>query len=81
MWEFSKVGAFKARGAMNAALQLPADKRSKELLLIPPEITHKLLHVPEKFWAFPPHRDAEQCSINKKEGVKGYGGQIFVNVS
>lgn len=72
------VGAFKARGAMNAALQLPADKRSKGVA------THssgnhaqaiaragKILGIPA-YIVMP--SNAPQI---KKEGVKGYGGQIF----
>ncbi|MFN8334915.1 MAG: pyridoxal-phosphate dependent enzyme [Cyclobacteriaceae bacterium] len=75
---FQKVGAFKARGAMNAALQLPADKRSKGIA------THssgnhaqaiaragKILGIPA-YIVMP-----NNAPLIKKEGVKGYGGQIF----
>ncbi len=75
---FQKVGAFKARGAMNAALQLSDAQRSKGIA------THssgnhaqaiaragKILKIPA-YIVMP--NNAPQI---KKEGVKGYGGQIF----
>lgn len=73
-----KVGAFKARGAMNAALQIPEAQRSKGIA------THssgnhaqaiaragKILGIPA-YIVMP--NNAPQI---KKEGAKGYGGQIF----
>lgn len=73
-----KVGAFKARGAMNAALQIPEAQRSKGIA------THssgnhaqaiaragKILGIPA-YIVMP--SNAPQI---KKDGVKGYGGQIF----
>jgi threonine dehydratase len=73
-----KVGAFKARGAMNAALKIPESDRSKGIA------THssgnhaqaiaragKILCVPA-YIVMP--NNAPQI---KKDGVKGYGGQIF----
>lgn len=73
-----KIGAFKARGAMNAALQIPEAQRSKGIA------THssgnhaqaiaragKILGVPA-YIVMP--NNAPQI---KKDGVKGYGGQIF----
>lgn len=75
---FQKVGAFKARGAMNAALQIPATQRSKGIA------THssgnhaqaiaragRILDTPA-YIVMP--NNAPQI---KKEGVKSYGGQIF----
>jgi threonine dehydratase len=75
---FQKVGAFKARGAMNAALSLPPEKRVKGLA------THssgnhaqavaraaKILGV--KSYIVMPHTAPEI----KKRGVRGYGGEIF----
>lgn len=75
---FQKVGAFKARGAMNAALQIPESDRSKGIA------THssgnhaqaiaragKILGIPA-YIVMP--SNAPQI---KKDGVKGYGGQIF----
>lgn len=72
------VGAFKARGAMNAALQISETLRSKGIA------THssgnhaqaiaragKILNVPA-YIVMP--NNAPQI---KKDGVKGYGGQIF----
>lgn len=73
-----KVGAFKARGAMNAALQIPAAQRAKGIA------THssgnhaqaiaragKILGIPT-YIVMP--NNAPQI---KKVGVKGYSGQIF----
>lgn len=75
---FQKVGAFKARGAMNAALQIPMEERSKGIA------THssgnhaqaiaraaKILGIPS--YIVMPHNAPEI----KKKGVKGYEGQIF----
>ncbi len=75
---FQKVGAFKARGAMNAALQLPLEQRSKGIA------THssgnhaqaiaraaKILGIPS-FIVMP-----STAPEIKKKGVRGYGGQIF----
>jgi len=73
-----KIGAFKARGAMNAALQLTPEQRSKGIA------THssgnhaqaiaraaKILGIPS-YIVMP--RTAPEV---KKKGVRGYGGQIF----
>ncbi|HEY3429685.1 MAG TPA: pyridoxal-phosphate dependent enzyme [Cyclobacteriaceae bacterium] len=75
---FQKIGAFKARGAMNAALQLTQEQRSKGIA------THssgnhaqaiaraaKILGIPS--YIVMPHSAPEI----KKKGVRGYGGQIF----
>jgi threonine dehydratase len=75
---FQKVGAFKARGAMNAALQISPDNRSKGIA------THssgnhaqaiaraaKILNMPA-YIVMP-----NNAPKIKKDGVKGYGGQIF----
>lgn len=75
---FQKVGAFKARGAMNAALQLSDADRAKGIA------THssgnhaqaiaragRILGIPA-YIVMP--SNAPQI---KKEGVKGFGGQIF----
>lgn len=75
---FQNVGAFKARGAMNAALQISEDNRTKGIA------THssgnhaqavaraaKILGVPA-YIVMP-----NNAPLIKKEGVKGYGGQIF----
>src|SRR5687768_2941917 len=73
-----KIGAFKARGAMNAALQLTTEQRAKGIA------THssgnhaqaiaraaKILGIPS-YIVMP--RTAPEI---KKKGVHGYGGQIF----
>lgn len=72
------VGAFKARGAMNAAMQIRPDQRPKGIA------THssgnhaqaiaraaKILGIPA-YIVMP-----NNAPLIKKEGVKGYGGQIF----
>jgi threonine dehydratase len=75
---FQKVGAFKARGAMNAALSLTPEERAKGIA------THssgnhaqaiaraaKILGI-KSYIVMP--RTAPEI---KKRGVKGYGGEIF----
>lgn len=75
---FQKVGAFKARGAMNAALSLTPEQRAKGIA------THssgnhaqaiaraaKILGI-KSYIVMP--RTAPEI---KKRGVKGYGGEIF----
>ncbi|GIL21914.1 MAG: serine/threonine dehydratase [Bacteroidota bacterium] len=75
---FQKIGAFKARGAMNAALSLDEEQRAKGLA------THssgnhaqalaraaKILGV-KSYIVMP--RTAPEI---KKRGVRGYGGEIF----
>lgn len=75
---FQKVGAFKARGAMNAALSLPKDQLQKGIA------THssgnhaqaiaraaRILGV-KSYIVMP--RTAPEI---KKRGVRGYGGEIF----
>ncbi len=75
---FQKVGAFKARGAMNAALKLSPEQRVKGVA------THssgnhaqalaraaKILGI-KSFIVMP--RTAPEI---KKRGVRGYGGEIF----
>lgn len=75
---FQKIGAFKARGAMNAALLLKAEDRAKGIA------THssgnhaqavaraaKILGI--KSYIVMPTSASEM----KRRGVKGYGGEIF----
>lgn len=75
---FQKIGAFKARGAMNAALQLSPEQRAKGIA------THssgnhaqaiaraaKILGIPS--YIVMPSNAPEI----KKKGVRGYGGEIF----
>ncbi len=76
---FQKIGAFKARGAMNAALLLHAEDRAKGIA------THssgnhaqavaraaKILGI--KSYIVMPNNSSEM----KRRGVKGYGGEIFL---
>jgi threonine dehydratase len=75
---FQKIGAFKARGAMNAALQLTPEQRAKGIA------THssgnhaqaiaraaKILGI-KSFVVMP-----TTTAAIKKKGVVGYGGEIF----
>src|ERR1700704_2316383 len=75
---FQKVGAFKARGAMNAVLSLSREERARGVA------THssgnhaqalaraaKIMGI--KAYVVMPSTAAEI----KKQGVKGYGGEIF----
>jgi len=75
---FQKVGAFKSRGAMNAALSLTPEQRARGIA------THssgnhaqaiaraaKILGI--KSYIVMPHTAPEI----KKQGVRGYGGEIF----
>jgi threonine dehydratase len=75
---FQKIGAFKARGAMNAALQIPTAKRSKGIAAHSSGNHAQAMARAGKILGIPAYivmpSNAPQI---KKEGVKGYGGQIF----
>lgn len=75
---FQKVGAFKARGAMNAALSLPPEKRAKGLATHSSgnhaqAIARAAKILGTKSYIVMP-RTAPEI---KKQGVRGYGGEIF----
>ncbi len=75
---FQKVGAFKARGAMNAALSLPPDKLVKGLATHSSgnhaqAIARAAKILGTKSYIVMP-RTAPEI---KKQGVRGYGGEIF----
>ncbi len=75
---FQKVGAFKARGAMNAALSLPPDKLAKGLATHSSgnhaqAIARAAKILGTKSYIVMP-RTAPEI---KKQGVRGYGGEIF----
>jgi threonine dehydratase len=73
-----KVGAFKARGAMNAALQIPESIRSKGIATHSSGNHAQAIARAGKILGTPAYivmpSNAPQI---KKDGVKGYGGQIF----
>ena len=75
---FQKVGAFKARGAMNAALQLTDAQRSKGITAHSSGNHAQAMARAGKILGIPAYivmpSNAPQI---KKEGVKGYGGRIF----
>lgn len=75
---FQKVGAFKARGAMNAALQIPATQRSKGIATHSSGNHAQAIARAGRILGTPAYivmpNNAPQI---KKEGVKSYGGQIF----
>lgn len=75
---FQKVGAFKARGAMNAALSLSPEKRAKGLATHSSgnhaqAIARAAKILGTKSYIVMP-RTAPEI---KKQGVRGYGGEIF----
>ena len=75
---FQKVGAFKARGAMNAALKLPADKRTHGIATHSSgnhaqALARAAMILGIKSYIVMP-RTAPEI---KKRGVRGYGGEIF----
>lgn len=75
---FQKVGAFKARGAMNAALSLTPDQLAKGLATHSSGNHAQALARAAKILGVPAYivmpRTAPEI---KKRGVRGYGGEIF----
>jgi len=75
---FQKVGAFKARGAMNAILKLTPEQRSKGVATHSSGNHAQALARAAKIIGVPSYivmpRTAPEI---KKRGVKGYGGEIF----
>lgn len=75
---FQKVGAFKARGAMNAILKLTHEERSKGVGTHSSGNHAQALARAAKIVGVPSYivmpRTAPEI---KKRGVRGYGGQIF----
>lgn len=75
---FQKVGAFKARGAMNAALKLTQQERQKGVATHSSGNHAQALARAAKILGIPSYivmpRTAPEI---KKRGVKGYGGEIF----
>lgn len=75
---FQKVGAFKARGAMNAALQLSDAERAKGIATHSSGNHAQAIARAGRILGMPAYivmpSNAPQI---KKEGVKGFGGQIF----
>lgn len=73
-----KVGAFKARGAMNAVLKLTPEQRSKGVATHSSGNHAQALARAAKIVGIPSYivmpRTAPEI---KKRGVKGYGGEIF----
>ena len=75
---FQKVGAFKARGAMNAALKLSREQQQKGLATHSSGNHAQALARAARMLGVPAYivmpRTAPEI---KKRGVRGYGGQIF----
>ncbi len=75
---FQKVGAFKARGAMNAILKLTPEQRSKGVATHSSGNHAQALARAAKIMGVPSYivmpRTAPEI---KKRGVRGYGGEIF----
>lgn len=75
---FQKVGAFKARGAMNAVLQIPLEERAKGVATHSSgnhaqAVARAAQIIGMKAYIVMPHNSAEI----KKKGVLSYGGEIF----
>lgn len=75
---FQKVGAFKARGAMNAALQVTPEQRTKGITAHSSGNHAQAIARAAKILKIPSYivMPANAPEI-KKKGVRGYGGQIF----
>lgn len=75
---FQKVGAFKARGAMNAALKLPADKRVRGVATHSSGNHAQALARAAKILGIRSYIVMPRIAPEiKKRGVRGYGGEIF----
>jgi threonine dehydratase len=75
---FQKVGAFKARGATNAALQLSAEQRAKGIATHSSGNHAQAIARASKILGIPSYIVMPSTAPEiKKRGVRGYGGQIF----
>lgn len=75
---FQKIGAFKARGAMNAALALPADERKKGLATHSSGNHAQALARAARILNTPSYIVMPKTAPDvKKKGVRAFGGQIF----
>lgn len=75
---FQKVGAFKARGAMNAALQLSEEQRKKGVATHSSGNHAQALARAAKILGMKSYIVMPKTAPEiKKRGVRGYGGEIF----
>ncbi len=75
---FQKVGAFKARGAMNAALQLTPEQRAKGIATHSSGNHAQAIARAAKILEIPAYIVMPSSAPEiKKKGVRGYGGEIF----
>jgi threonine dehydratase len=75
---FQKIGAFKARGAMNAALQLTPEQRAKGIATHSSGNHAQAIARAAKILGIPSYIVMPNTAPEiKKKGVRGYGGQIF----
>lgn len=75
---FQKMGAFKARGAMNAALQLTPEQRAKGIATHSSGNHAQAIARAAKILGVPSYIVMPSTAPEiKKKGVRGYGGQIF----
>jgi threonine dehydratase len=75
---FQKIGAFKARGATNAALQLTAEQRAKGIATHSSGNHAQAIARAAKILGIPSYIVMPNTAPEiKKKGVRGYGGQIF----
>jgi threonine dehydratase len=75
---FQKIGAFKARGAMNAALQLTPEQRIKGIATHSSGNHAQAIARAASILGIPSYIVMPSTAPEiKKKGVRGYGGQIF----
>lgn len=75
---FQKVGAFKARGAMNAILKLTSEQRAKGVATHSSGNHAQALARAAKIMGVPSYIVMPKTAPEiKKKGVRAYGGQIF----
>ncbi len=75
---FQKIGAFKARGAMNSALQLTPEQRAKGIATHSSGNHAQAIARAAKILGIPAYIVMPSTAPEiKKKGVRGYGGQIF----
>jgi threonine dehydratase len=75
---FQKIGAFKARGAMNAVLSLTPDQRAKGIATHSSGNHAQAVARAAKLVGVPAYIVMPKTAPEiKKRGVRGYGGQIF----
>jgi len=79
---FQRMGAFKMRGATNAILQLPEDKKTKGVVTHSSGNMAQAVSLAAKSLGLPAHIVMpENAPQVKKDAVRGYGGKVTESVS